>query len=151
MTIGYIDFSGSDSGGPPPGQVIVAGFSSAPGWPLDRATIDIEELTSPGVNGRRWREVASRFRAWETTILVPATAYIDAIRTGRFLLQQHGAICVVRVPLSGTTYQWNNVHFECENPEAMAGAIYGSGLAGYAAHVRCACRFTLTELTTSPA
>jgi hypothetical protein len=150
MTTGTIDFSGSESGGQAPASITVAGFSSVPGWPLDRPSKELQEMTSPAVNGRRWREVRSQYRPWRTTILIPATLYIDAMNYGRLLLKNHGAICSVSVPLAGTMYRWSAVHFELEqDPEARAGAIYASGVTG-AAHVSCACTFTLTELSVLP-
>lgn len=111
--------------------------TSQTGWPIDVATVVEEELTSPGIDGKRWRTQMHQHTEIQMNTLADATSWDLAKQQAQLYLQAvTGDPVTLTSTIAGTTYRWRNVHILGVQPLVAPGGCFGAGAAsGSAAHI----------------
>jgi hypothetical protein len=121
--------------------------STPTGWPIDVANAAEEELTSPGVDSKRWRTTSQQETEITMTTLADSTTYAGVITIAQAYLRcKSGDPVTITVSISGTTYRFRNVHVLDVQPQTIPGAVVGTGATvSSAAHVIAQWRLILMD------
>ena len=119
------------------------------GWPIDQANAVEEELTSPGVDGKRWRTSSVQETEIQITSLSDFTSYDLAIVAARtYLKMKSGDPVLILVTIRGVNYRFRNVHILDVMPRAVPGTVVGAdATANSVAHVVTEWRAVLMDTT----
>lgn len=113
------------------------------GWPYDQRQVAEEELTSPGVSGRRFRTIYDQYPETVIETLSSVTTYTAAVAEARQHLLCKGRLARMSVVVGGATLTYPRVHIlDCE-PVARIGSVIAAGLTGAGASVACTWRIVL--------
>lgn len=92
----------------------------------DIAIPEEEELTAPGVDGRRWRTVGNRYRPFTATILQTCLVYTLAIQQARNYDELVGTLISLTVTIDDVDYTYPSVHVLAVRVRAMPGVVAGA-------------------------
>jgi len=91
-----------------------------------------EPLTTPGVDGVRWRLVFNQYERTELYTVVDATNFADAIKKKKLAEEFNGALCRVDLVSNSVEYTNRNVHVEAVRATIFPGPAVGEGATGTA-------------------
>lgn len=115
------------------------------GSPLETPRESTEELTSPGVDGRRWRTVHTLHPEFTLSTVTECTNYFEAIRTRNKIEALTNRLVTLTLTIDGGTYFFDGVHVNAVNARAGAGVVVASGSSGGSAHILCEWSLTMTD------
>lgn len=115
------------------------------GWPYDQRQVMEEELSSPGVNGRRFRTVFDQFPETTVETLSSVTNYTAAVAEARQHLLCKGRLARLSVVVGGATLTYPKVHILDCAPVARVGSVVAADLTGAGASVACTWRLVLMQ------
>lgn len=119
MSVGTITTSGST-------QRVLEICKTERGAVDDARVVEEEELTAPGVDGRRWRTVGVRYRPFTATIMETATTYTAAVIAARAYDGMVGTTISLSVTLDSVAYVFERVHVIASSVRAAPGVVAGS-------------------------
>jgi hypothetical protein len=110
----------------------------------DEPIVESEELTTPGVDGRRWRTVFKQYPQFQLYATSDAATYDAAIELKRKAARFVQSLGTLKMTLDTVTYQAKKVHIDGVIATCVPGPATGAGAAGLA-HVVFVWKLTLTE------
>ncbi len=113
----------------PIGGFVFLTASTPSGWPLDQVATFEEELTSPGVDGRRWRSDSLQHMPIFMQTVIDLASYDEAISIARKYRRCKGLIGNLSISISGTTHVYPKVHIAEAMPRCLPGRVSGAGAA----------------------
>lgn len=119
MTVGTITTADGN-------QYLIDIFRTERGAVEDVAVVEEEELTAPGVDGRRWRTVGNRYRPFTATILQTCLNYVSAVGQAKSYDELIGTLISVSVDLDGSTYTYPALHVSGVRMRALPGVVAGA-------------------------
>ena len=120
---------------------------TASGMLEDQLLAQAEELTTPGVNGRRWRTIFSQYPSFAMRTFSEATTYERGValkRAAEGLTQKTVRLTVI---ISAAAYDYAKVHVSGVRAIVHPGPIVGSGSSTNAAHVEIEWQLEMTGET----
>lgn len=109
-----------------------------------------EEMTTPGVNGRRWRTLFKQYANFNMFTIVEASTYGVALqyknRAEKFMNQ----LVSLNLIVSGTSYNFKQAHVNGVVAVAVPGPVVASGSTGGLAHVAITWNIALTDFDQQP-
>ena len=105
-----------------------------------------EEMTSPGVDGRRWRTLYDQFPTFTMETVSDATAYADAIQYHNRAQSFKNELCKMTLTIAGTNYTWSDVHVNDVSSAAVAAPVVYSGSASGVAHMLARWELVMTSM-----
>ena len=115
------------------------------GSPLETARESAEELTSPGVDGRRWRTVQTLHPEFTLSTVTECATYTNAITLRNKAEALTNKLVDLVLTIDGTVYLFGNVHVNAVLARAGSGVVVASGSTGGAAHLLCEWSLTMTN------
>jgi hypothetical protein len=112
------------------GPAVSLPFSVArlsPGTVLDRTVIELEELVTPGVDGRRWRNVRSYFPSFQMETWADAPNYSAGVDLLRKYTLAQGQFVTLLWSAGNYTGQYFLVKVIDVQPKLAAGVLCGLG------------------------
>lgn len=119
MSVGTITTAGGE-------QFVLEVFRTDRGAVEDVHVVEEEELTAPGVDGRRWRTVGNRYRPFKAAIVQTALLYLDAIDLARQYDGMTGSTVALSVTIGGVLFAYPSVHVLSASVRAMPGTVAGA-------------------------
>lgn len=117
---------------------------------MDIAPVDqAEELTTPGVNGRRWRTIFSQFPSFQMTGIVEASTYSAAAAyktMGEKMVQK---LVTLSVTIDNAVVSIKQAHVSAVESRIFPGPVYGAGAGANAAHLEMVFNIELTDFDTA--
>lgn len=109
-----------------------------------------EELTTPGVNGRRWRTLFKQYATFNLFTITEASTYGVALqyknRAEKFMNQ----LVNLNLVVSGSSYNFKQAHVNGVIAVAIPGPVVASGSTGGTSHVAITWSITLTDFDQQP-
>lgn len=116
------------SGSPSPGSVFPFSIARTNnGAILDRAYTELEELTTPGVDGRRWRQLRTYFPSFTLETWADFSSYTNAITACRNYWLSQGQFVTLTWYAGGFVGVYFQVKVIDVQSQAMAGVMGGFG------------------------
>lgn len=107
-------------------------FQTDRGLVSDQSVIIEEELTTPGVNGRRFRTVRTSAQEFTATVVI-TTSTVAAAKTAIEAFDALvGNLCDLAHVVDGTTYNYTDVHCTGHQLSVRRGKV--AGATNYATH-----------------
>ena len=104
----------------------------------DVAQVVEEELIANGVDGRRYRDISSRYPEFSAQTLETAATYAAAVTRCRAYDRLKTKNVKMAVSIGGTSYSYPRVHVKSALAIPVPGAVAGSTSgAAHAAHIVC--------------
>lgn len=116
------------------------------GYVNDTLVAQEEAMTTPGVDGIRWRIVFYQVEKTELYTVIDCTDYADAIIKKQTAEDMAAQLVNLNVDISGTNYQFNRVHVDSVRAVAFPGPAVGAGATG-TAHLVAIFILTPTDFT----
>jgi hypothetical protein len=113
----------------------------------DRSLAQAEELTTPGVNGRRWRTIFSQFPSFPMRTFSEATTYATGVNMKRQAESLTQKTVRLIAEIAATTYAYIDVHVSAVQATVHPGPIAGAGAGSGAAHVEIVWQLEMTDET----
>lgn len=111
-------------------------FPTVDGYPSFQTEIQEEELTSPGIDGKRWRTVFSQYPPVVVDESNPAwtavSTHILAANLADLMRQAKGRFGLLTVSTGGTRTVKMNVHVSAVRARVNPGSIVGPSISGSA-------------------
>jgi hypothetical protein len=117
------------------------------GSPLETPREISEELTSAGVDGRRWRTLYKMHPEFTLSTVTECSAYSVAISQRNKAEGLTNKLVDLVLTIDGNVYLFGNVHVNAVLARAVAGVVIASGSTGGAAHLMCEWSLTMTDFT----
>lgn len=102
------------------------------GYVNDTLTAQEEALSTPGVDGLRWRIVFYQFDKTELYTIIDCSTYADAINKKQIAEDMSGELVTLSVDVDGTNYRFKQIHVDSVRVVAFPGPAVGSGATGTA-------------------
>ena len=115
------------------------------GSPLETPRESTEELTSPGVDGRRWRTVHTLHPEFTLSTVTECADYPTAISLRNKSEALTNKLVSLSVTIAGVAYLFASVHVNSVTARAGAGVVVASGSTGGAAYLLCEWSLTMTN------
>ena len=109
-----------------------------------------EELTTPGVDGRRWRTLYSQFEAFNLYTVTEASTYAVAVQYRNRAMGMINKLVNITIICDGVTYNFNQAHVNAVNPVAIPGPVVASNSTGGLAHMMAQWNIVLTDFDQNP-
>ena len=117
------------------------------GWAVDLIRTEAEELSSPGVDGKRYREIFGQYPEFDMETLADFTTYALAIAAARKYISITHYNVDLSMTLSGALYKIRRAHILAVEPIVSPGYTVGSGVtAGATAIVSARWRIAAARL-----
>jgi hypothetical protein len=99
------------------------------GGPPDEPELHFEELSPPGVDGSRYRDLNLQFPKWIFTTTVDSSNIddIDSIYVSYMRAQQQGLVGTLRLDRAGSFKSYRNLKILTVTPHRLAGKSVGFG------------------------
>ncbi len=94
---------------------------------IDRTMIELEELVTPGVDGKRWRQVRTYFAPFRMETWADFATYGVAINECRYYWMAQGQFATLSWTAGGYSAQWFLVKILDVQAKASAGVMCGYG------------------------
>ena len=107
------------------------------GSPLDVAIQSAEEMTTPGVDGRRWRTVNRQHSEYILTTVTECTNYADAITKRKSVEAMTNKIATLQINIGGQSLNFEDVHVNAVRGICVPGPVIAVGSTGGTAHLIC--------------
>ena len=115
------------------------------GYINDTPTEQAQELTTPGVRGRRWRTVFEQFEPFQLYTVIDAATYAAAIQTKRTIEGFAEGLARLDVTIAGANYSFTDVKVLGKPAAALVPfRAIGANATGQA-HVICLWNLVLTR------
>lgn len=137
MSVGSISLSGT--------SIAFACVQTAAGTINDKPVTQEEEHITPGVNGRRWRDLFEQYEPFEMVTYVECADYGNGVIAKRNSDAFRGKLVSLSVVIAGVTYVLRNAHVIAAMTEISPGPLYGAGIGSGLAHARIAWQIVGTE------
>lgn len=105
-----------------------------------------EELTSPGVEARRWRTIHGQFPYFKLFTISEYTNYAAAIKAKNSAEYMVNVIGHLSLTLGGSPYNFQKLYFASVKAEAAAGPVVAAGSTGGSAHLMCEWTLCMCDL-----
>lgn len=102
-------------------------FLTEEGFQNEQAEINEEELTTPGVDGRRFRTVLRLHEPTAAETTQDCATYNDAKALKKLYQSFRGRNCILNVNAGGISYSYQRVHISAVKAFAHPGKIAGAG------------------------
>ncbi len=107
-----------------------------------------EKLTTPGVDGSRWRTVSNQMLPASIDAVSEALSFLNAVSAASAFRFMKGELVPVVWTTGGYTYRYKDVHVSDVQCKPTAGAVVGGGASSSAvAHVRTLWILEATDFT----
>lgn len=120
------------------------------GFVEEQAAEAFEELTTPGVNGRRWRMIYKQFEPFTLYTVTEASTYAVACQYRNRAKLWTNLLVDLQLVISGSTYNFDDVHVNGVQATAVPGVLVASGSTGGAAHMVAIWNLVLTDFDRTP-
>ncbi len=107
-----------------------------------------EKLTTPGVDGARWRTVSEQMLPATLDCVAESLSFQDAVARGDAYRNLKGTLVAVSWTAGGFTYRYKDVHVADVQAKPVMGVVVGGGASTSAvAHVRVSFVLENTDFT----
>lgn len=124
MAVGTITYRGSAV------DLLIA--RSDRGAPNSARLVQEESLTTPGVDGTRWRVMFRQYEPTQLYTVVDCGTYAIGILYKQIIEKLKGKLVTVKLDISGVSYSFQNVHVEAVGATVFPGPAVGNGATGTA-------------------
>ncbi len=104
-----------------------------------------EELTTPGVNGRRWRTIFKQFPSFTMTTVSEALTYAGAQLHKAYAEQMVQKLVTLTCTIDTVAFTMKQVHVSAVSARLYPGPVYGAGAGNGQAHIEITWQFELTD------
>lgn len=115
------------------------------GMIADQAIPQAEELTTPGVNGRRWRTLFDQFPSFEMTTYTEVADYDAGITRKAQAESLIQSLCRLVVQIGNHQHTHRNVHVSAALVILHPGPLVGAGAGNGQAHMEVHWQLELTD------
>lgn len=117
---------------------------------MDLVAIDqAEELTTPGVDGRRWRTIYKQFPSFQMTTISEAATYSTAAELKKVAEKMVQKLVRLNVVIDGVPVTMPDVHVSAVSSRLFPGPIFGFGAGINLAHIENNWQIELTDSFTA--
>lgn len=142
MPIGSISRTTSQSRG----SLLLLVARTPRGFINDTLVAQEEALTTPGVNGVRWRIVFYQVEKTELYTVIDCATYADAVLKKGIAEDMAGQLVNLSIDIDGVNYRFRQVHVDSVLAVAFPGPAVGNGATG-TAHLVATFILTPTSFT----
>jgi hypothetical protein len=134
------------------GQITASGSSisflcarSEAGSPLETPMESAEEMTSPGVDGRRWRTIHKLHPAFVLQTVTEANDYYAGIKIRNSAEKLVNKLVTLYLTINGSNFYFSDVHVDAVRAVVVSGPVVAVGSTGGLAHLMIEWSLTMTD------
>ena len=109
------------------GAINAVSFITAKGFLDLFPLVTEEELTTAGVDGRRWRTISRQFPPFQAQTDSQCADFTQAVNLKRLCELMVGEVCTLTVSIGGRTYIGRDVHILAVMAQPMPGKLIVAG------------------------
>jgi hypothetical protein len=120
--------------------------ANMPAGTFDDEPVDVgEELTTPGVNGRRWRTIFKQFPSFQMVTVSESATYAGAQIIKANAEQMVQKLVTLACTIDNVAFTMKDVHVSSATARLFPGPVYGAGAGSGLAHAEITWQFELTD------